>query len=168
MKSDEKKEYDKTYFQEHKNELVSRNKEYMQAHPEQRRKKVERELSRRRTIPEVAEKARESTKKWRKDNPDKQKESLVRWKFSLRVQVLTHYGHGELACVMCNFSDMRALSIDHINNNGAEHRRNNASVKAGGTNFYLWLKKQGYPEEYQTLCFNCQIIKRVTKQGSTG
>jgi len=29
-----------------------------------------------------------------------------------------------------------------------------------GSRFYYWLRRQGYPEGYQTLCMNCQWIKR--------
>ena len=78
----------------------------------------------------------------------------------LKGQCLKHYGNDKIACVLCGFDDMRALSIDHIQGNGAEHRRliNNRR----GAPFYRWLKNNGYPDGYQTLCMNCQYIKRYT------
>ena len=73
--------------------------------------------------------------------------------------VLAHYGHGNVACVKCNYNDVRALSLDHINGNGREERKRHA-IPIGGTVFYRWLIKHNYPEGYQTLCMNCQWIKR--------
>ncbi len=70
--------------------------------------------------------------------------------------VLTHYGNGKLACVKCGESRLACLSIDHINAIGAKGRRG----IIGGTNFYAWLIKNNYPLGYQTLCMNCQWVKR--------
>jgi len=75
----------------------------------------------------------------------------------IRIEILTHYGNGKLSCVRCGFSDIRALSIDHINGGGNEHR------KVEGY-FYTQLKKKGFPEGFQTLCMNCQFIKRDEKK----
>jgi hypothetical protein len=60
---------------------------------------------------------------------------------------------------------MDALTIDHIKGNGAEERRRLAK-QARGSRFYLWLKRHGYPEGYQVLCFNCNNIKKI-KNGET-
>ncbi len=77
----------------------------------------------------------------------------------VKVEVLTHYGNGDLACVRCGFDDVRALSIDHVNGGGLAHVRQ--IKKKSGVPFYYWLKAQGYPLGYQTFCFNCQNIKKV-------
>jgi hypothetical protein len=88
------------------------------------------------------------------------------WRNSLAVksrtreekeEVLTYYGGGRCACIECGFSDIRALSIDHIYNNGSEHRK---VSNMGGHVFYNWLKRNSYPFGYQTLCMNCQFIKQ--------
>jgi hypothetical protein len=71
--------------------------------------------------------------------------------------VLTHYGGSKLVCVKCGFADVRALSIDHINGGGRRHRE--GSLRSSGS-FYSWLMKNNFPEGYQTLCMNCQFIKR--------
>ena len=75
-----------------------------------------------------------------------------------KIEVLTYYGNGKLSCVMCGFEDIRALSIDHINEDGASHRRQNHHGL--GFVFYRWLQLHNYPSGYQTLCMNCQWIKR--------
>ncbi len=84
----------------------------------------------------------------------------------IKEECLAHYGDGKLVCVHCGFSDIRALSIDHIEGNGSEHRRLNHLKR--GAPFYRWLLKRGYPGGYQTLCMNCQYIKRYTNGESGG
>lgn len=75
-----------------------------------------------------------------------------------RVAVLSHYGvDGEPVCRRCGFDDVRALAIDHINNDGAAHR------KKIGNQVYLWLARNGFPEGFQTLCFNCNTIKEYER-----
>lgn len=79
-----------------------------------------------------------------------------RYRQSYKTDVLTHYGDGKLACVKCGYSDIRALSIDHINGGGRRHKKENG-IKS---NMYVWLKKNGYPKGLQTLCMSCQWEKR--------
>jgi len=77
-------------------------------------------------------------------------------KFETKIKVLTHYGKGKCACVFCGFDDIRALSIDHINGReGYNHHK-----RIGGDSLYRWLLKNKLPEGFQTLCMNCQFIKR--------
>jgi len=72
--------------------------------------------------------------------------------YRAKEKVFTHYGK---TCVECGYADMRALSIDHVDSGGSAHRR---ALK--GQNFYRWLVREGYPSGFQTLCMNCQFIKR--------
>ena len=72
-----------------------------------------------------------------------------------KITVLTHYGNGKCACVKCGYSDLRALSIDHINGGGRKH---NEEIKE---RIYDWLIKNNFPDGYQTLCMNDQWIKRA-------
>ena len=79
----------------------------------------------------------------------------------LRLEILTHYGGGKPVCVRCGFDDIRALSIDHINGRPANFA---TQIRKGvKTEAAISLKKQGFPPGYQTLCMNCQWIKRNTK-----
>lgn len=71
----------------------------------------------------------------------------------LKIEVIKYYSPN-MVCVVCGFSDIRALSIDHIKGDGAEHRK----VMKG--NIYPWLKKNYFPNGFQVLCMNCQFIKR--------
>jgi hypothetical protein len=99
-----------------------------------------------------------AARKFRKIHPGKAKLIKIIYFRRLKEDVLTHYGRGKLACVKCGFSDIRALSIDHINGGGNKERK---KLKIGGRPFYSYLKASNYPEGYQTLCMNCQWIKRV-------
>ena len=69
-----------------------------------------------------------------------------------KAKILKHYGD---VCCRCGFSDWRALSIDHINGDGAQHRKEVPSGK-----LYKWLIENNLPDGFQTLCMNCQFIKR--------
>lgn len=93
------------------------------------------------------EKNREYVHRWRDKNPD--------WWFLLRVKVLTHYGNGKCACVKCGESRMACLSIDHILGGGNRHRK----VYKNTQSLYRLLLSEK-PKGYQTLCMNCQWVKR--------
>ena len=82
--------------------------------------------------------------------------ALKRWRFKLRVEVLTHYGNGKLACVKCGENNIFCLTLDHIEGGGSKHRKR----IGGAVKLYPLLKRQGYPEGYQTLCMNCQWKKK--------
>jgi transcription initiation factor TFIIIB Brf1 subunit/transcription initiation factor TFIIB len=101
-------------------------------------------------------------KKRYQDYYNKNRDSILENKrlyaISVKEEVLTHYGNGTLKCVKCGCVDLRTLSIDHINGGGCKHRKDKRI--AYSTSFYEWLKKQGYPSGFQTLCMNCQFIKR--------
>jgi hypothetical protein len=72
-----------------------------------------------------------------------------------RARVFGHYGE---RCACCGEANQLFLSIDHIENDGAEMRRNGTHGR-GGSQFYMWLCKSGFPAGFQTLCFNCNVGK---------
>ncbi len=76
-----------------------------------------------------------------------------------KIRVLTHYGNGRLACVVCGFDNVFALSLDHIGGGGNKHRREEGLNTSDQV--YSWVEKRGYPKGFQTLCMNCQFIKKV-------
>ena len=48
------------------------------------------------------------------------------------------------------------LSIDHMKNDGAAHRR---TLKTKGAGIWKWLRDHSYPPGFQTLCMNCNFGK---------
>jgi hypothetical protein len=82
---------------------------------------------------------------------------------ALKAEVLARYG---TVCAECGFDDPRALQIDHVENNGAEERKRLGGQNFSGWRFYQWLKSQGWPEGYQTLCANHNAIKHCESKVS--
>jgi len=75
---------------------------------------------------------------------------------SLKKEIISYYG-GRCAC--CGESEIIFLTMDHVDNNGAEHRRE-AKISSG-LDFYYWLRRNGYPEGFQVLCWNCNTGKHI-------
>ena len=72
---------------------------------------------------------------------------------SLKREALEHYGS---ACYCCLESNKAFLTVDHIENNGAQHRTAIFGKNiGGGYRFYLWLKRNDWPDGFQVACFNC-------------
>ena len=69
-----------------------------------------------------------------------------------KLQAFRQYGG---VCVCCGEEHSECLTIDHINNDGAVHRK---TLK--GTPIYRWLRQQGYPAGFQVLCWNCNFAKQ--------
>ncbi len=72
---------------------------------------------------------------------------------SYRHLCITAYGG--YACACCGETASEFLQIDHINNDGADHRR---QVGKGNAT-YKWLIKNGFPPGFQVLCANCNYAK---------
>ncbi len=75
----------------------------------------------------------------------------------LRREIFDHYGW---SCKCCGETIKEFLSLDHINNDGYLDRNPGGSKKSG-KELYLLVKKQGFPDTYQTLCMNCNWGKKV-------
>lgn len=67
-----------------------------------------------------------------------------------KVIVFKHYGNCKCQC--CGESDVRFLTIDHVNGGGSSHR---LKLRKGGWNFCRWLIRNKFPTGYAILCFNC-------------
>jgi len=85
---------------------------------------------------------------WRAANPEKVREYARQDQQRLRLEVLGHYG---LACACCGETELVFLTLEHIGGTGAEHRRS----LGGTTSVYRDVRKQGFPDGYETLCRNC-------------
>lgn len=92
--------------------------------------------------------------------PEEQVERQVRertyaqqYRDAAKDRVFEHYGE---SCGCCGESTRVFLAIDHIENNGAQHRR---EVNVSGDSVYRWLVRNDFPEGFQTLCHNCNWAK---------
>lgn len=79
-----------------------------------------------------------------------------------RLKAAAYDAYGR-ACVCCGETEPTFLTLDHVNNDGADWRRKvfgrNGGNGAGGAT-YRWCKHNGYPPIFQVLCWNCQQGKR--------
>lgn len=89
---------------------------------------------------------KEYLKKWWKNNGKDQRKKK-------RFMLLEIFPN--LKCNRCDFSDWRALQIDHINGSGNKERKNQSNSQK---NLLIDILK--YPDKYQLLCANCNWIKR--------
>jgi hypothetical protein len=82
---------------------------------------------------------------------------LVRDRLVIKESTIMEYGG---ICACCKEATLEFLTIDHIDETGAQERK--SLNMNGGHQFYYWLKMQGYPKgNYQVLCFNCNFAKHV-------
>lgn len=74
---------------------------------------------------------------------------------SIKQQALDFYGG---KCICCGEKESVFLCFDHIENNGNKMRRELPQTN-GGVGLHYWLKRNGYPKDFQILCFNCNVAK---------
>jgi hypothetical protein len=66
--------------------------------------------------------------------------------------------YGGSVCRCCGETELEFLSIDHVNEDGAAHRKE-LSGSGGGHDMYRWLRLHNYPPGFQVLCMNCNFAK---------
>jgi hypothetical protein len=93
-------------------------------------------------------------RKHRFDAPEKYRASDRRAHVKLKLDAFNAYGGARCAC--CSEENIEFLTIDHMNGNGNEHRR---QIGGSGYKTYQWLRKNGYPTGFRVLCFNCNSAR---------
>jgi len=93
----------------------------------------------------------EHLQKYRKKTRNK----LSKQHQELRREIITYYGGDPPKCAICECDLYEVLSVDHLFNNGANHRRQ------VGSNIYASIKKDNFPQEFQVLCRNCNWLKNL-------
>lgn len=91
---------------------------------------------------------------WRESHRSEIQEKSLAYRRGLRHAAIVHYGGNTPACACCGESEYQFLTIDHIHGGGRKHRR-----ELKNTDFYRWLKKEGYPAGYRVLCYNCNVSR---------
>lgn len=100
---------------------------------------------------------------WADRNRDKVRASSIAWSNkvkerkkeqwqTMRLMVMDHYGGPVCAC--CGETTYSFLTLDHIYNDGAAHRKS-----MGNKHLYRWIIANGYPDGFQVLCMNCNFGK---------
>ena len=91
----------------------------------------------------------------------KTKRRVKVYKDATKLKVISHYSNNMLKCNVCENSMYEHLTLDHLNNDGAEHRKKvifNGN-RHGGNSTYLWVIRNNYPDIFQILCMNCNYKK---------
>lgn len=93
-------------------------------------------------------------------------------RMKLRMAAFSVYGGPVCSCDgclwhnnACQCVEIEILTLDHIDNNGADHRREISYGKereGGGGKTYRWLKKNAWPSGFVVLCHNCNWSKHIT------
>lgn len=81
--------------------------------------------------------------------------------FRTRLKDACFGAYGGYKCVCCGEEEKIFLTLDHINNDGAKHRK--AIGIRGGIGIYTWIRKNNFPDGFQVLCFNCNHGKQLNK-----
>lgn len=163
--SDEKKEEKRVkriaYYNKNKEKILNRNKIYGENHKEEIKKKTK---ERHDLNPNKYKKRYNKEKKFKYYNNNKDKiNSKRRANYSyLREKLLNILGN---KCIICGITNSDFLTIDHINDNGAEERRKSGN---SGTALVKHLNSLGWPEDYikenyQILCWNHNCTKTHRK-----
>ena len=96
-----------------------------------------------------------------------------------RLLALQAYGgeHPKCSCPSCEEDRLPFLSIDHINGDGSQHRKElrtaqkrtketfkhdrtaGSDTEPGGSVFFRWLRKNNYPDGYRVMCYNCNTAR---------
>ncbi len=83
------------------------------------------------------------------------------YKRRIKKEVFSYYSNGIPSCKRCGETDIIVLTMDHVNNDGGEHRKS-LNLKMGYES-YAWLRKNGFPDGFQVLCFNCNVSKEILR-----
>ena len=81
---------------------------------------------------------------------EKMRAQKVIYRKAVKDKVFTAYGR---QCKCCGETEPLFLDIDHMDNDGAEHRKKHRL--GTGKQFYVWLITNNFPSNFQTLCCNC-------------
>jgi hypothetical protein len=154
---EEENERQRANYAKHRDEYLQQMKEYHQRTYAQRRDKKNQQTRERRLATNwykrnrVTQKA--NARRYYEAHREEQRAKQNARTAAMRLEVLQHYG-GKCAC--CGETEVKFLGIDHINNDGAAHRK---AIGGGGNTTYRWLIKHGYPPGFQVLCHNCNLAK---------
>ncbi len=79
-------------------------------------------------------------------------------KRKIKIDVMTKIGG---CCKLCGLDDIEVLTVHHINNDGAEHRRQ-LSKGVSGYAFYTALRRTGNYKGLECRCFSCNCCEEWT------
>ncbi len=76
-----------------------------------------------------------------------------------KMEAFKMYGGPKCAC--CGETCFLFLVIDHILNDGSDHRKEMKAQGYGPSGIYRWLRDNDYPSGFQVLCASCNLGKQL-------
>jgi hypothetical protein len=115
---------------------------------------------------ENREKRRQWHRDWVANNKVKYDQMRQNYRDKVKRECFLHYGGGKIACVKCGFDDYDCLVLDHVNDDGASHRKSlsvSCRGNGGGIRIYeaLFARKMPNDPLLQLLCANCNMKKQM-------
>lgn len=133
--------HDKGYRHECKDCMRSRMRTWEHAHPEKKREKSRTDYHRVRNDPQLWERRLAQSRV-----------NSGGWIDKVKQEVYAAYGGAICAC--CGETEWLFLTIDHVNNDGHVHQKNERV-----TNLYTHLRARNFPPGFQVLCMQCNFGK---------
>lgn len=144
--------YSKIYRNSHKDFIRELNKKYRNKNKDKVREIYR--IWRLKNLDEIKRKQREYYYKVKKPNRIEENKRIRELRKKQREKIIQYYG---AKCKCCGEEKIEFLTIDHINNDGAKHRK-----EIGGSSKILnWIIKNNFPKDFQILCFNCNLAKSI-------
>ena len=140
-------QYDYDYRLKNKLEILKHHKRYRLENKEKISKQVKKYYLKNKN------KISKQHKKYQLENKEKLNKNQRKAGRKFKCQVMNRYGGH---CINCKEKQIQFLTVDHTNNDGAEHRK-----KIGKTTIYGWLVKNNFPKGFQILCYNCNWVKWI-------
>jgi hypothetical protein len=98
--------------------------------------------------PEYRVKTYAAQREYKRKNHERALElNRERWLYHKGL-VYSFYGD---RCACCGETESAFLTVDHVNRDGAEHRKD----KNAARDIYSWIVLNDFPDDFQLLCFNC-------------
>jgi hypothetical protein len=93
-------------------------------------------------------KIRKVSNRWYENHKEEEKKKRARVYKIRRNNIIQRYGG---KCVCCGETNVKFLTLDHVNNDGYKLRKllGTGKVQLG------WIEHNNYPDTIQVLCYNC-------------
>jgi len=135
------------YRKENKDKIKTKNEKYYQENKEYYSKK---------------------NKDWTSKNREKRRKYQNKWRENLRIKVLNLLSNGKPECSICGYNDVRALQIDHVHGGGNKEVKKVGGNRCTFHNKILKMDPEEARKDYQVLCANCNMIKKMSNKNERG
>jgi hypothetical protein len=135
----------KEYYERNKKRILVRQHQYVATHKEKHRATCKRWAKKNK------KKMAAYYSRWRKENHEKVRLKDKKYRDGLRDECFVAYGN---KCACCGETHKEFFAMDHKAGGGHAHRKSEKMLQQG-CGIHMWLKKHGYPKDFQILCHNC-------------